>query len=503
MGTPLLMGVDVGTSSTKGCLTTTAGAVAATAERPHQIDIPRPGWAEQDPDGWWSDLQAVSRDLLRQVKGGTVAAVSASGMGPCVVLTDARGRVLRPAILYGIDSRATNEIAELNERFGAGAILERSGSPLTTQSVGPKLAWVARHEPEVWKDATNVFTTSSFLAYRLTGATCLDHSTASQWGPLYDLRAGRWNAAWAEQVAPGLALPDLRWPADIVGRVTPEAAQATGLPEGIPVASGSLDTRMEAVAAGVRAPGDGMVMYGTSIFLLAMVERADPDPHLWSTIGLTPGSFAMAAGMATGGALTSWFRRLVGSGAPDFAALEEEAAGAVPGSGGLVVLPYFAGERTPLFDPDARGLVIGLTVHHDRGEFYRSLLEGVAYGVRHNLETLDAAGARPERLVAVGGGTRGLLWPRIVSDVTGMAQEVAMHPGGAAIGDARIAGIAAGLVDPNEPWPVKTVTIAPDPANRELYDAAYRVYRELYPATKAAMHALARQLPEPGPAPTM
>src|SRR5450759_3456188 len=193
----LFLGVDVGSSSTKGVLVRPGGRVLAEAVRPHGIAHPRPGWAEQDPErDWWDGFVAVCRELLARGLGH-VAAVGVSGLGPCVVAADAAGRPLRPAILYGIDTRATREIAGLTDLFGAGEVLARCGSPLTSQSAGPKLMWLARHEPAVWAATRRFFTAGSWLVHRITGEYVLDHHSASQCGPLYDVRENRWADDWA------------------------------------------------------------------------------------------------------------------------------------------------------------------------------------------------------------------------------------------------------------------------------------------------------------------
>jgi xylulokinase len=486
----LLLGIDIGTSGSKGVLATPGGEVVATAERPHTLSLPRPGWAEHDAEAvWWADVRALCADLLGRGAGRVVAA-GFSGIGPCLLAADGAGTPLRPAILYGIDTRATQEIAELTARLGREHILARCGSPLTTQAIGPKLLWLRRHEPEVWARTRRFLMASSFAVHRLTGEYVLDHHSASQSDPLYDLDRNAWIESWAEEIAPGLPLPRLAWPAEVVGRVTPGAAAETGIPAGTPVVAGTVDAWAEAASVGVRRPGDMMVMYGTTMFFVEVVERLRPHAMFWGTVGLFPGTQTLAAGMATSGALTSWFRELVG-GQP-YESLLAEAGAVRAGSDGLVVLPYFAGERTPLFDPQARGVICGLTLRHGRGHLYRSLLEATAYGVRHNLELMAEIGGGGKRLVAVGGGTRGGLWSQIVSDVTGRPQDVPTVATGAAFGDAYLAGVGAGLVAPDAPWNPITSRVTPDAGTAGAYDALYRVYRDLYPATREQAHALAR-----------
>ncbi|MFZ0214829.1 MAG: FGGY-family carbohydrate kinase [Candidatus Dormiibacterota bacterium] len=492
MRAPLLLGVDIGSASSKGLLATPDGQVVATAQRPHRISLPAPGWAEHDAEQiWWGEFVSLSRELAPQA-GDRLAGVCVSGIGPCLLPADEEGRGLRPAILYGIDTRATAEIDELTERFGEAEILARCGSPLTSQSVGPKILWLRRHEPEVWEATRRIFMASSFVVHRLSGAYVLDHHSASQSGPLYDLGAQAWASAWAEVVAPGLALPELKWPSDRAGVVLGGASEVTGIPAGTPVATGTIDAWAEAISVGVRAPGQLMLMYGTTMFMVAPVEPAGaaPDPRLWLTGWVTPDLRSRAAGMATSGAVTEWLRRLTGD--PAHETLLRDAAEIPPGAGGLVMLPYFAGERTPLFDADARGLVLGLTLGHERAHLYRAALESTAFGVRHNVDTMAEVGDRPQEVVAVGGGVQGGLWTQIVSDVTGLEQRICEVTIGASYGDALLAGIAAGQVAPDTSWSREDHLVTPNPAHRSTYQALYQLYRELYPATRSAMHRLAR-----------
>lgn len=485
----LLLGIDIGTSSSKGVLARPNGQVVATAVRPHDLSLPRPNWAEHDAVGvWWADFLAICAELLPQADG-PIAAVCASGIGPCLLPADAEGQPLRPAILYGIDTRATREIEELTERYGAERILARCGSLLTSQAVGPKLAWLRRNEPEVWERTRYFFMASSFIAYRLTGEYVLDHHSASQCDPLYDLRENRWIQEWAEEIAPGLPLPRLLWPAEIAGTVTQAASKLTGIPAGTPVATGTIDAWAEAASVGVLEPGDLMLMYGTTMFMVEVVRDPQPHPGLWSTAGLFPGTFSLAAGMATSGALTAWLRNIAGN--PPYETLVQEAAQVRPGSDGLVALPYFAGERTPLFDPQARGVICGLTLSHGRGHVYRALLEATAYGVRHILETMREAGGGGTRLVAVGGGTKGGLWTQIVSNVIGREQLLPAETIGASYGDAMLAASAIKLAEPGVRWNPVADVIQPDPHKRDIYERLYALYRQLYPATQSVVHDLA------------
>lgn len=489
-GSELLLGVDVGTASTKGVLARPDGEILGIAERLHELSLPRPGWAEHDAEGmWWKDFGEICAELLPKAGGGSVAAVCLSGIGPCFQAGDKDGNPLRPAILYGIDTRASREVNELTMRYGNANITRRCGNPLSAQSVGPKIAWLRRNEPDVYEKTRYFFMAHTFIAHRLTGAYVLDHVSASMCEPLYDTSRNRWIEEWCDDVAPGLEMPELRWSDQIAGGITKEGAHATGLPEGIPVAVGTTDSFADSLSVGVRDPGDAIIIYGSTMSIIVVAEEPLPATNLWSNAHLFEGTCNLSSGMATSGSLTAWLREI--SGGEPFADLTEEAERVSAGSDGLVILPYFAGERTPLLDPDARGVVCGLTLGHTRGHLYRALLEATAFGARHLLEVVNEAGGEGERVVAVGGGTKGGLWTQIISDVTGMTQKIPEQTVGACYGDAMLAGIACGVLDRGARWTSMAETVEPNPENREIYDELYAIYRDLYPATRPMAHALA------------
>lgn len=485
------VGVDIGTSSSKGVLVSATGDVLATATREHSVDRPSPGFVEMDARIWWDEFVAIARELLASPAAADVevTAVGVSGMGPCVLVADASGEPLRPAILYGVDTRAVEQIERLTEELGgADAIRQRCGSALSTQTVGPKLAWLAENEPGIALGRRRLFMPSSWLGFRLTGAYYLDHHSASQCTPLHDAAAQDWLPEWAQHVAPWVELPPLLWPGDIAGRVTADAARETGLPEGIPVIAGTIDAWSEALSVGAQNDGDLMLMYGTTMFLVNTVPEPVTSPALWGTVGALPGTHNLAGGMATSGAITAWLRELFGSpGYPELIALAEKSP---VGAGGLLMLPYFAGERTPIADPDARGVIAGLTVSHTRGDLYRAALEATAFGVRHNIEVMEAAGGRIDRIVAVGGGAQGTLWTQIVSDVTGRPQAIPSLVVGASLGAAFLAASAVGDADIDR-WNPVVETREPRPEATERYGELYGLYRGLYVRTAETVHALA------------
>jgi len=508
----LLLGVDIGTYSSKGVLCTPAGEVVASATVEHGLSLPRPGWAEHDADAvWWDDLVQICRSLLRDGRrGADVGGVGVSAIGPCMLPVDAAGRPLRPAVLYGIDSRAADEIALLNAQLGEQAIFELGGSALTSQAVGPKILWLRRHEPEIYARTHKILSSNSYLVYRLTGEYVIDRHTATYYNPLVDIHSVEWSERFLEPIASPAKLPRLLWPTQIAGGVTTRAAAETGLAAGTPVTAGTIDAAAEALSVGVVAPGDMMIMYGTTMFFVLVTDRPVPDPRMWATASCLPGRYAIEGGMATSGALTRWFRdnfapleeqAATRGGTNAYARLAELAADVPAGAHGLICLPYFAGERTPVNDPLARGVFAGLTLSHTRAHLYRALLEGTAFGVRHNLEAMREMGATPRRLVAVGGGAKNRLWLQIVSDASGLTQVVPERTIGASYGDAFLAGLATGIVPDlallDRDWVRITATLGPQPAARAVYDQYYPVYRSLYEHAKPDLHTLARLGQEP------
>lgn len=491
----MLLGIDMGTGSTKGVVVDASGSVLASETISHTMDLPRPGWAEVDAENlWWREVCSISSALMAKMPAGaTLAGMCVSGVGPCLVLCDEDLRALRPAILYGVDTRATAEIDSLTAELGEQQILERAGTLLSSQAVGPKLEWVRCHEPDVFDRATGWYGSNSYIAAKLTGEYVMDHHTASQCAPLYAMRDFDWNHQWAQRICGHLPLPRLVWPSDVVGTVTAAAAAATGVPAGTPVAAGTVDAYSEAFSVGVRRPGDQMLMYGSTMFLVQIIDEYHSDPALWTTAGVETGSLALAAGTSTAGSLIGWLQGVTGG--ASFDELMTEARRVPAGSEGLLVLPYFAGERTPVFDPRARGVVAGLTLRHGRGHMFRAAYEGISFGIRQILERFDDAHSAT-RTVAVGGGLRSPIWAQAVSDITGRPQLVPEQTIGASYGDALLAAIGVGLVPPDTDWAKMAREITPDPRNRDLYEGLYATWRELYPATRSQVHRLA----EPHPA---
>lgn len=486
------LGVDIGTYETKGVITDASGRIVAQASRAHQMLVPQPGWAEHRPeDDWWGDFVFVTQKMLAESKIApkSIACIGSSAIGPCVLPVDGDGNPLMNGILYGVDTRSTRQIAELNAQIGEDVILARCRNALTTQAAGPKILWIKQERPDIFKRTRRIMNSTSFVVHRLTGACVLDHYSAGSYNHLYLPD----KLAWSDELAPGAVdpalMPDLHWTTDIVGHVTRQASETTGLAAGTPVIAGTIDAAAEAVSVGVTQPGQMMVMYGSTIFIIQITAEAVREPRLWYAPWLFKGQHAAMAGISTTGTLTHWFRKVA---AQDLApadalrVLNEEAEASPPGANGVVVLPYFSGALTPLFDASARGMIFGLNLTHTRGDLFRAVLEGVAQATRHIFETYRAAGQPPRQVFAVGGGTRSKVWSQATSDSCDAMQYLREKTWGASFGDAFLAALAIGDVkaDGMDQWNSMVREIAPQAANRMVYDEVYRKFRGLYEGTK-------------------
>jgi xylulokinase len=486
------LGVDIGTYESKGVLVDREGRVLASAARPHELIVPRAGWAEhRAEEDWWTDFAWLTRKLIAEsgIASSAIRAIGASAIGPCVLPVDADGEPLSNAILYGVDTRSAQEIEDLTEAIGAETIFSRCGNALTSQSVGPKILWLKRNRPDVYARTCKFLNSTSFLVHRLTGRFVVDHYTAANASPLYLIDEQAWSGELAPEITGIDRLPELAWTTDVAGGVTPRAARETGLVTGTPVIVGTIDAAAEAISVGVREVGDMMLMYGSTIFTIFVAGKRISDQRLWHAPWLFAGEYACMAGLATSGTLARWF---VDQFARDLdretalTRLAEDAASSPPGANGLVVLPYFSGERTPIHDPHARGCFLGLTLAHTRADVYRAVIEGIAFATNHIFETYADTVPAPSSIRAVGGGLRNPLWTQATSDVSGRTQEVRKIGVGASYGDAFLAAVAIGDVnrDAIEAWNPPASRIVPNSTTAETYRRSYAVFREFYPRTR-------------------
>lgn len=498
MADQYLLGIDIGTGSTKGVLVRARdGEVLAQHAIEHSFSSPHPGWAEMDADKiWWGEFAQTSQELIRQagVKPKDIKGVGVSGIGPCVLPIDADGKPLRAGILYGIDTRSTEEIEIYNREIGEERVFQLSACELSSSAEGTKVLWIARNEPEVYEKARWLLGSQAYVVYKLTGKASADVYSASAYAPLFDVEKRVWLDETIAGINPRQKLPPVYWTADVVGTVHAEAAAQCGLAEGIPVIAGTIDAAAEATSIGLLHPGEMMLMFGSSNSIILKADHFVRSRAFWGMNWLEQGAYSIVGGMSTAGSLTRWFsENLFKAQKPELNVYEEMAQMVVqtkPGANGLICLPYFEGERTPINDPNAKGMLFGLTLSHGQAEIYRAVLEWVGYGIRHNIEALKEEGAEAKRILAVGGGTRNLPWMQIVCDISGISMEIPTVQSGAAYGDAYMAGVGAGLfpaISGIRDWLKPGQVITPNASHKALYDEGYARYRQLYERTKDLM----------------
>jgi len=477
-----LLGLDIGTTATKAILADTEGHILAEQSAPNMLDSPQPGWAEENPAEWWENVGTVCRAITTLHPEIKIAAVGVSGMVPALVLLDGAGQPIRPSIQQN-DARPHREIEFFRSQTNAEDILARTGSPVTQQSIGPKLLWLWKHEPETMRRVQYVMGSYDFINFYLTGNACLERNWALESG-LYDLCRQEWDDDLLR-----LAQAEREWlgpvhaPSDVIGHVTAEAARHTGLQPGTPVVAGSADHVASAFSAGLKAPGDLLVKLGGAGDILFVLDRLCTDPRLFIDYHLIPGQYLLNGCMAASGSIIKWFRGQFAPGT-SYSQLDAEAEAIAPGSDGLIILPYFLGEKTPIFDPLARGLFFGLTLSHTRGHIFRAILEAISFGFYHHLEVLQELGYEPgEHVMVTNGGAHSHLWRQITADVLGLRLQVIERHPGSSLGAMFVAGMGIGAFGEwaqIERFIHIEGIVDPNPAAHAVYRERYPLYRQLY-----------------------
>jgi xylulokinase len=494
-----VIGVDIGTTGTKAVLVgedSRVVAQSAAIEHPTAFPPNIPGAVEQDPDHWWAGTTSCIREVLGKahVPPGAVEAVGVSSQAPCAVLVDAQGRPTHPALLW-MDRRSDKQC---QDRASANRqIQDIAANAPDPYYAAPKVAWLLENIAGLRQQTTHLLMTNGYVNLKLTGNRSIDTGHAG-----LCLLAGIQDVQWSPELAelwgvPTEWLPPIGQPSEVLGRVSPEAAAATGLRPGTVVVHGGVDGATASLEAGVAAEGDICEMTGQSTVLNAAVRHealvrglGALSVHAYPI----PGLYLLFGAMSSTGGILRWFRDRFGDremadagpGGDAFALLDRLAATAPAGSGGLLLLPYFLGERSPIWDSDARGVLVGLSMSTERAHVVRSILEGTAYGLSHNIEEMRTRGLHPPVLRVVGGGSKGRTWNQIKADVTGLPVEVPRETVGAPVGSALLAAVGAGIVDDlataaHARYRAKEQT-QPDMARHRHYQGYYELYKQLYPA---------------------
>jgi xylulokinase len=469
-----LIGLDVGTSGVKGIALDHRGKVVGQASHGYPLSTPRPGWAEQDPELWWTATQDVLARLEAQV--GPPEAIGLSGQMHGLVALDAHDRPLRPAILWN-DQRTQAECEEIEAIIGLERLVQLTGNRALAGFTAPKLVWMRHHEPDLYARIHQVLLPKDYVRFRLCGEYAQDVSDASG-TLLFDVGARRWSA----EVTAALEIP-MEWLPPAL-----ESPTVSGMtPAGVPVAAGAGDQAAGALGVGVLTPESASIVLGTSGVVFAVLDRYEPEPHGRSHTfcHAAPDTWhAMGVMLSAAGSL-EWLRNVIAPGVA-FDTLTAEAARWGPGAEGLTFLPYLAGERTPHADPDARGSLTGLALRHDRGALVRAVLEGVCFGLKDCLDLMRDSGARIETGIVSGGGANSELWLQITASVLGIPLSQTANHDGAAFGAALLGGVSAGVwSDPREAADravVITGTTEPDPDDTARYAELHDTFQALYPA---------------------
>lgn len=497
MSASLVLGLDVSTTATKAVLLARDGTVLAVAAAEYPFETPRPLWAEQDPALWWEAARQTIRQVLAKSgkTGDDVAAIGAGGQMHGMVLLDADGEVVRPAILWN-DGRTAAECDEIRAAVGRERLIAITGNDALTSYTATKMLWVRNNEPENWARARKLQLPKDYVRFKLCGEYALDVNDGAG-TVLFDIEARTWSREVVEAIGLDMAmLPRTVEGPDIVGRVTADAAAVTGLRAGTPVVGGAGDQAANAVGLGAVTPGIAAMSVGTSgvVFVPTAGPSVERDGRLSAFCHAVPGTWhLMGVTLSAAGSLL-WLRDEL---APDagWDELTALAADVPPGSEGLVFLPYLSGERTPYANPLARGAFVGLTVRHGLGHLVRAVLEGVAFSLRDVFELVSETAPDPLReLRASGGGTNSPLWRQIIADVLGVPLSLTRTAEGVATGGAILAAVAAGWFETvgQACEAMVEVTDTTEPGEHAGgYDKAYAVYRSLYPKLEDTFAELA------------
>jgi xylulokinase len=499
MALQYFLGIDTSTTSSKALLIDANGQVVAVASSPHTLQTPKPLWSEQDPREWWGAVSASIKQVLKESGLGAeqIAAIGLTGQMHGLVLLDQAANVLRPAILWN-DQRTQSQCDEIHRRIGKEKFIQISGNVALTGFTAPKILWVQENEPDVYAKVRHVLLPKDYVRYKLTNEYAMDKADGAG-TVLFDLKSRNWSGeilktldidpTWMPQTFEG---------PEFTGKITNEAAAATGLKVGTPVVAGGGDQAAQAVGVGAVEPGIIALTLGTSGVIFATTPSAliEPQGRLHAFCHAMPGMWHFMGVMLSAAGSLQWYRDTLAAGM-DFNDLLKEAEMISAGSEGLQFLPYLSGERTPHPDPLARGAWVGLTLRHGRGHMTRAVLEGVAFGLKDSFALIQAAGLGEIRQVrASGGGTKSALWRQILADVLESELVTVNTSEGAAYGAAILAGVGAGAW-PDVPSACKatiqiTGAMQPNPQQVESYRNSYGIYRELYPALEPAFHKMAQ-----------
>jgi xylulokinase len=494
------LGIDISTTGAKSLLMDVHGKVTGSASTPLAVSSPYPLWSEQNPQDWWEGISVSIKQLLQtqNIKGEQIKAIGLTGQMHGLVLLDKEGMVLRPAILWN-DQRTGEQCDMIRMLIGREKLIQITGNDALTGFTAPKILWVKQNEPFLFEKARHFLLPKDYVRYRLTGEFAMDKADGSG-TILFDLKKRDWSFEIIEELGfPPFLFPPVYEGTDVTGVVSQEAASQTDLAAGTPVVAGGGDQSAQAVGVGVVAPGIIALTLGTSgvIFAATSSPSIEPEGRLHAFCHALPGHWHLMGVMLSAAGSLQWHRDSLAADI-SFDQLLKPASQVPAGSEGLFFLPYLTGERTPYPDPLARACWIGLTVRHSVPHMTRSVLEGVAYGLRDSFELMRNAGLGNISQVRIsGGGSKSELWRKILASVLNTELVRVNTIEGAAYGAALLAGVNCGAW-PDVPTACKEVIQItgqdlPDPGLVDIYESSYRIYTGLYPVLKNSFQRIGKQ----------
>lgn len=479
----LLLGIDIGTSACKVAVFNENGAVLALTNESYSVYYPQPGWVEQDADEWWEAICKGIQQVLQAdgVSAEKICGIGVDGQSWSAIPVDRGGNALSRTPIW-MDTRAREICQRIKNEVGEENIFQLAGNDFLPSYTTPKMLWFKEEMPEVFAKTWKFLQSNSYIVLKLTGEISQDLSQG--YGiHFFDMKKLRYNEEMAQRL--GLSaelLPPLYQCDQVVGRVTKEAAALTGLLEGTPVVAGGLDAACGALGAGVYQAGQTQEQGGQAGGMSICTDQAISHKKLILSPHVVPGMWLLQGGTVGGGGVLRWLRQEFGAG-QSFDEMTAEAEKVGAGSDGLLFLPYMAGERSPIWNPDAQGVLYGLSFDKTRGHVIRAMLEGVAYSLEHNLRTASEAGAKFTVLNAMGGASNSRLWTQIKADVTGRTIQVPASDTATTSGAAILAGIGCGIYHGYDEAINRTITITrthePDSENHKRYQLAMERYLAL------------------------
>lgn len=486
-----LLGIDIGTSSCKAALFDENGAPVTQAVHDYPIFYPASGMAEQNPDDWWSAACMCIREMLEEpsISPADISGIGISGQSWSAIAIDGSGSVLCPTPIW-TDTRAHKQCKDILSLIPAEDLFSLCGNPLSPGYSLPKILWYKDNNPDLYKNAVYILQSNSFIAYRLTGVISQDLSQGYGYS-CFDIRRGKWATELAEDIGirPSL-LPPLSASHEIIGKVSKTASSLTGLIEGTPVAAGGLDAACASLGAGVIDKGQTQEQGGQAGGMSICLDTFSAHEKLISSCHVVPGRWLLQGGTTGGGGALRWLRDVFYPNL-SFEEMSAQAETISPGSEGVIFLPYMSGERSPLWDPYAKGVFFGLDYGKTRAHVIRAVMEGVAYSLRHNLDTASQAGVEAGMLRTVGGSSKSPVWTQIKADVTGKSIEAVSGDTAAALGAAILAGVGTKVYPSFSEGVKKTVRVSrthiPDVTHTQTYGSAYETYLKLYESLQPVM----------------